>query len=170
MITFTVNPDNENSGVIILNTSTGFALATPTNVLVVEMTGSITGEIASYTMSSGEIADFVNKVAVSLTCVELTDDEYTIFPDDFYRIQVVEKTSALVVVQYSGVATLASYMYIQKSLHDKIVCTPRIIGIYEKLNIHKLFIHLKVLEVLGINPSVSMEDTVVNRINYLKTL
>ena len=170
MITFTVTPDNANAGIVILNTTTGFALAAPTNVLLVEMTGSLSGEIASYIMTAEEMAAFVAKTAMAVTPSVLTDGGYTLFPDDFYRIQIIEKTAALAIVQYSQITTLSSYMYIQKALHDKIVCTPRIVGLYEKLGIHKSFIHLRVLEVLGINPPVSMEDAVVTRINYLKTL
>jgi hypothetical protein len=179
--TFFIDIINEGEGVTITNNSTGTNVATPVPTiggntvtpeqrkLKLNFTGTLNGTIISYEFTKKQIVAFALKTPIILSASILSDGKYTVLPDDFYRIQLFCYED-LVIQWRSFISTLCSYSYVQKSIHDKIVHTERIIGGVEKTNIHSMVIHLEALEILGHNPPISMENTVVARLKYLKTI
>jgi hypothetical protein len=165
---FSISLINEDLKVRIVKTDTEHTFGTG-NTLIILFDGKINGNIASLLLTPQQIVDFNLQLPVDITVFALTDGRASILPDDFYRVQIQEKNGNNLVVT-SEMTTLGSYSYIQKMINDKIVRTERIIGIVEKTNIHRLFIHMRVLLLYGTNPPISKENTIVNRIKYLKMI
>ena len=166
-ITFTIAPINGGTGVTLTNTLTGYTLL-PGHTLTLKVTGTLNGLIGSLLLTAPQIVAYSAKTPVVITASVLTAGTYTSLPDDFYKVQLVDM-NGVAIAEVSDIMTLATKAYVQKSIHDKIVRTDRLIGFIEKESLHELFIHLRALEILGVNPPLSMEDTVVARITYLKT-
>jgi hypothetical protein len=163
-ILFTITPVVGGASVILTNTSTDYTRGS--GVLKLKFTGTITGVVGDYTLSGANLSAFDAKTPITITVAALTASVYSILPDDFYRVQLTDTTIDL----ESPIYPLGSCQYVQNLLHAKIVHTDRIIGFIEKANLHSMFIHLHVLEVLGDNPPISLEDTYVARLRYLKTI
>lgn len=164
-ITFTILPTTGSTKVRLTNTNTTYSRV---GALILYFTGTISGAIAEYTLSSVELILWDAGTPIDITVAYLTDGDFTVLPDDFYRIQI--KDPGVTPLELSGIMTICSYTYIQNEVNNKIIHSERVIGMVERHNIHAMFIHIRALEILGSNPPLSMEDTCVTRIKYLKTV
>lgn len=168
-ISFNIALDAKSTSVIVTNTtSETIVLETGAN-LILSMLGTINGSIAAYTLSPAEKTAFLAKTPITIPVSELTDGNATILPDDFNRVQIIEMVGS-VQHQQSLISTLTSYSYVQNSIHGRIVRTDRIITDVEKSNLSNMMIQLRALEILGPNPPVSLENSVVAKIKYLKSV
>ena len=164
-ITFTILPILGSTKVRLTNTNIAYARQ---GGLTLAFTGSITGAIAEYDLTAPELAYWDTGVAIDILTTYLTADDHSVLPDDFYRVQITD--IGITPNELSGIMTLCSYVYVQNEINNKIIHSERVIGMVERHNIHAMFIHIRALEVLGSNPAISMEDTCVARIKYLKTV
>ena len=166
--TFTITPINNGTGIVLTNTMTGTVLVAG-HSLVLDISGTINGIIASLVLSVDQIADYIAKIPITISAENLTAGKYLVLPDDFFSVQMSDVITGSL-PELSQIMCIATYSYVQKSIHDKIVHTDRIVGLREKNLLHELMIHLRALEILGNNPPISMKDTVIARLTYLKTL
>lgn len=166
-ILFTIVPTTGSLSVVLTNTSTNYTRGG--KVLKLFFTGTFTGNLVSYELSTAELVLWDAKSAITLDIPSITGSTYTILPDDFYRIQIKEYTGTVVTLS-SGIQTISTYTYVLNLLNDKVVHIDRILNFVEKQNLHAMFIHIRALEVLGSNPPISMEDKVVSTLKFLKTI
>ena len=168
-ITYTITPNDGGTGITLTNTATGYTL-TGGHTLTLVVTGTINGLIATYVLSGTQVTAFEAKTPIVLTASELTAAEYLLLPDDYFETQLTDKDAGAAIIEQSAIMPFSCYSYVQKIIHDKIVHTERLVGLLERTRLHEQFIQLQALVILGVNPIVSMKNTVVARINYLKTL
>lgn len=167
-ITFDISQSVDGLSITLTNVSVGYTPADGSAMLFT-LSGTINGDLVAYIFSPAERTAFLAGTPLVLVLATISEAKVTILPDDFFRAKIVEKVNTAIVCE-SLLSSLSTISSIQNSIHNKIVHTNRILSEQAWHNIHGMVIHLEALEILGPNPPISMEDTVVNRIKYLKTL
>jgi len=165
---FTVSVYNNGNSITLINTIDDYVL-TNGHSLRLKMTGEINGVVADLVLNAGNVSDFIAKTPVDLSASDLSAGKYLVLPDDFYSLQLIDSLDS-VDKEFSSIVCIATYSYVRKLMHDKIVHTDRMIGLKEKDMLHEQLIHFRALEILGNNPTVTMKDAVIARLTYLKTL
>jgi hypothetical protein len=170
MIEFLTSTNDSGKTIQILNIGNQTFTVPGSNKIVLSFVGTINHLIASLNLNNSQITAFNNKEVVQISCSNLTSGSFQTLPDDFFRVQIDEKTQDDFILIASNISILSIYSYVQNMIHEKIIHTERINSYLEKEKLHALLIHLTALEILGQNPPISMEDAVVARLNYLKTV